>query len=121
MKFENGKLNLQGIDFTIPDGYKENESAQKLAEKADDPKDAKYSVCSFINGDKEIITKVYFSDDTQYNSLTPEDGTSVEKTMAGIKEFTSKTNIMTTLQHSNSSKTVKSLKLTDRMMQLSNP
>lgn len=85
MKFDNGKLNLQGIDFTIPDGYKENESAQKLAEKADDPKDAKYSVCSFINGDKEIITKVYFSDDTQYNSLTPEDDASVEKTMAGIK------------------------------------
>ena len=31
--FKNGKFHIEGLSFTIPDGYKENESAQKLAEK----------------------------------------------------------------------------------------
>lgn len=86
MSFDNGKLTLQDIEFNIPDGYKENESARKLAEPADDPKDAKFSVCIFKNGDKELMTKVYFSDDVNFDSLTPnDDGSSVEKTMAGTK------------------------------------
>lgn len=85
VSLENGKLKLQDVEFTIPDGYKENESARKLAQQADDPAEAKYSVCTFINGDKELITKVFFSDEVNFNSLTPaEDGSSVEKTMAGI-------------------------------------
>ena len=47
--------------------------------------DAKFSLCSFLNGDKEIVTKVFFSDEFNFNKLTPDDdGSSVEKTMAGI-------------------------------------
>ena len=46
---------------------------------------AKYSLCSFINGDKEIITKVFFLDNDKFTSLDPnDDGSSVKATMAGI-------------------------------------
>ena len=85
ISFDNGKLKIQDIELNIPDGYKENESAQKLAEKAEDMDDAKFSLCSFLNGDKEIVIKVFFSDEFNFNKLTPDDdGSSVEKTMAGI-------------------------------------
>ena len=85
ISFDNGKLKIQDIELNIPDGYKENESAQKLAEKAEDMDDAKFSLCSFLNGDKEIVTKVFFSDEFNFNKLTPDDDeSSVEKTMAGI-------------------------------------
>lgn len=83
MSFDNGKLKLQDVEFTIPDGFKENESAQKLA-AAEDVEDAKYSVCQFINDGKEIFVKVFFFDDgNEFNSLKPVD-TEVEKTIAGI-------------------------------------
>ena len=83
VKFDNGKLNLQGIDFTIPDWYKENESAQKLAEDAEKvAKGAKMSMYSFLNGDKEIITKVYFSNDDKFDKINPTDDNNEEKTIA---------------------------------------
>ena len=80
---ENNKLNLQGFDFIIPDGYKENESARKLAVEADDIDDAKCSACFFVNGDKQIYVKVFFSDDNPFTNITPLDG-QVEKTLADI-------------------------------------
>ncbi len=71
---ENGKLKLQDIEFTIPDGYKENESARKLAAPAEDIDDAKYSVCQFVNDGKEIFVKVFFfDDDGEFNNLTAVD------------------------------------------------
>ena len=86
MSFDNGKLKLQGIELTIPDGYKENESAQKLAQDAEDVNDAKFSVCEFDNGDKQIVTKVFFMDDKDFDNLSPkDDGSSIDATMAGIK------------------------------------
>ena len=85
ISFDNGKLIIQGIELTIPDGYKENQSAQRLAEDAADMEDVKYSACSFLNDGKEIVAKVFFADDSTFDNLTPdEDGSSVEKTMAGI-------------------------------------
>ena len=85
ISFDNGKLKLQGIELTIPEGYEQNKSAEKLAEPATDIDDAKYSLCSFINGDKEIITKVFFLDNDKFTSLDPnDDGSSVKATMAGI-------------------------------------
>ena len=84
MSFENGKLKLQDIEVTIPDGYKENESAQKLAADAENMDGAKYSVCQFIKDGKEIFVKVvFFNNDNVFTSLTPE-GNEVNKTMAGI-------------------------------------
>lgn len=83
--FNNGKLVIQDIEFTIPEGYEEDESAQKLAEDAPDMEDTKYSACSFLNDEKEIVIKVFFADDSTFENLTPEDdGSSVEKTIAGI-------------------------------------
>ena len=85
MSFDNGKLKLQDIEVTIPDGYKENESAQKLAVDTDDDiEDCKYSLCQFIKDGKEIFVKVvFFNNDNVFTSLTPE-GNEVNKTMAGI-------------------------------------
>lgn len=85
MSFDNGKLKLQDIEVTIPDGYKENESAQKLAVDTDDDiEDCKYSLCQFIKDGKEIFVKVvFFTNDNVFTSLTPEDN-EVNKTMEGI-------------------------------------
>ena len=81
---ENEKLKLQDIEFTIPDGYKENESARKLAAPAEDVDAAKYSVCQFVNDGKEIFVKVFFFDNgDEFTSLSPIDN-EVEKNMAGI-------------------------------------
>ena len=79
----NGDLKLQDIEFTIPDGYKENESARKLAEPTEDVEDAKYSVCSFINDGKEIVVKVFFGDDGKSFTSLDQDDNEVEKTMGG--------------------------------------
>lgn len=88
MKFDNGKLNLQDLAFTIPDGFKENESARKLAEAAEDVKDAKYSACEFIKDGKEIVVKVFFSTDgSDFTNITPDDASAVEKTIAGNKGY----------------------------------
>ena len=73
ISFENGKLNIQGIELAIPDGYKENESAQKLGEKATDV-DAKFSACEFTNGNKDIIVQVFFDDKNPFNNVTAKDG-----------------------------------------------
>lgn len=86
MSFENGKLTLQDFEFTIPDGYKENASAQVLAEDAKNVDDAKYSACQFVKDGKEIIVQVYFFGDDvdkEFTTLDPVDG-EVEKTIAGI-------------------------------------
>lgn len=84
MSFENGKLKLQDLEFTIPDGYKENETAQKLAEDAEDVENAKFSVCKFSEDGKDIFVKVFFFENgDEFTNLTPID-TEVEKTMAGI-------------------------------------
>ena len=84
MSFNNGKLKLQDVEFTIPDGFEENESAQKLAESATDVEDAKYSVCQFIKDGKEIFVKVFFFDNgNEFTNLTPMDN-EVQKTIAGI-------------------------------------
>ena len=83
MSFENGKLKLQDVELTIPDGFEENQSAQKLAEDSPDIKDAKVSVCQFIKDGKEICVKVFFFDDNEFTNLKPVDN-EVNKTISGI-------------------------------------
>lgn len=86
MNFENGKLTLQGIEFNIPDGYKENESVRVLAEPAQNMNGAKYSACSFVKDGKEIVINVFFPDEgTNFDSLEPQNDTQVEKTISGFK------------------------------------
>ena len=60
VEMENNELELQDIDFIIPDGYVENETERLLANDTDDGN--KISKCVFQNGDKQIIVKVVFSD-----------------------------------------------------------
>jgi len=109
VSFDNGKLVLQDIEFAIPDGYKENDTAQKLAEQAEDDEDAKYSLCSFLNGDKEIVVKVFFSDNliTKTSLLLTALKT---KPLQDMTESTMKTHMVTTLLHSSLSKKVNLLK-----------
>lgn len=86
ISFDNGKLKIQGIELTIPDGFKENKDEEKLAVDTNDTNNAKYSACAFTNGDKDIITKVFFMDDKEFENLTSNgDGSSIDATMAGIK------------------------------------
>ena len=87
MSFDNGKLKLQGIELTIPDGFDENKTAEILAEPAKDDNDAKFSACEFVNGDKIIVTKIFFlDDDNEFKTLNPsDDGSSIKATMAGIE------------------------------------
>lgn len=40
------------------------------------------SMYSFLNGDKEIITKVYFSNDDKFDKINPTDDNNEEKTIA---------------------------------------
>lgn len=89
MSFENGKLKLQGIELTIPDGYKENESAQKLAVDTTDVQDAKASICEFIKDGKDILVKVFFfpdDADKEFTNITPGDG-EVQKKIGDIDGY----------------------------------
>ena len=84
ISFENGKLKIQGIELTIPEGYKENETAQKLAEKATDV-DGKYSAAEFYNGNKLIIVQVFFDDKGSFDKLTTKkDSDQENKTINGV-------------------------------------
>ena len=80
--FENGVLKMQGIELTIPDGYKMDEDSKKLAEDATDA-DAKFSACKFVNGDDEIVVNVFFAD-TDFESLSPQNDTQINKTISNI-------------------------------------
>ncbi len=84
INFDNGLLKIQDLEFNIPEGYEENESAQKLAEDAADIEDAKYSACQFIKDGKEIVITVFFTDAGDFENLTATEEGAVEKTIAGI-------------------------------------
>ncbi len=71
---ENEKLKVQDEEFTIPDGYKEDESARLLAEESPDFKNAKVTVVTLENGDKNITVKVIFGDDMGFTLSADEDG-----------------------------------------------
>lgn len=83
INFENGKLTIQGIEFTIPDGYEMDESSKKVAEDAEDF-DAKYSACKFTKGDDEIVVNVFFTDG-DFENLSANNADQVEKTLNDIK------------------------------------
>jgi len=71
------------VEFKIPDGYKENESAQKLAMAADDIPGAKASLTEFVKDGQQIVVKVFFGDD-KFTSISGTKDTDVNKTIAGI-------------------------------------
>ena len=70
---DNQKLNIQQLVFTLPDGFKENESARKVAVEPDGNNTlpgVKATEGQFIKGNEKIIVKVFFADkkldDDQY-------------------------------------------------------
>lgn len=63
ININNNELKIQDLKFTIPDGYKENESARKLAADAQgDFKGAKVTCCELNKGNETILIKVFFTD-----------------------------------------------------------
>lgn len=81
----NNLLEIQKLQYTIPDGYKENESFRTVGENANMnnlPEDTKITAGEFINGDDSIIVKVFFGDTTfEKDGYTPAEG-AVEKEIA---------------------------------------
>ncbi len=71
ISIDNDKLNLQGLDFKIPEGFKENESGRLLANDTDAfGEGCKVSATEFYNNDTNIIIKVFFANDGKIENLT---------------------------------------------------
>ena len=79
IKFDNGKLVIQGIEFAIPDGYKEVDNAKVLAGNDSSFPGFKLSSDTFAKGNDKIIIKVLYSDTTEGN-YTP-NSNATEKTI----------------------------------------
>lgn len=86
IKIDNDKLSLQGIDFKIPEGYKENESARILAKDTNQfGENGKVSATEFYNNNSTIVIKSFFATDGKYENLNADNAT--EKTIGGQKGF----------------------------------
>lgn len=70
---ENNKLSIQGFDFTIPEGFEQNKSAEKVGVDATEGFEGfKISSEEFDKGDEYIIVKVVFGDtELDEDSYTP--------------------------------------------------
>jgi hypothetical protein len=82
----NNLLQIQGLNYTIPDGYKENESYRVVGDDVNQssmPEGSKITTAQFINGNDSIIIKAVFSDE-KIDEYTPTDN-AVEKEIAGQK------------------------------------
>ena len=90
----NNLLQIQGLNYTIPDGYKENESFRVVGDDVNQssmPEGSKITSAQFINGNDSIIIKAIFGDEKfDKDGYTPSDS-AVEKEIAGqqgwIDEF----------------------------------
>ena len=84
----NDKLSLQGIDFKVPTGFKENESARMVANATEAfGEKCKESSTEFYNNDTNFFVKVFFADDGKFDDLKVNDATN--KTIAGHEGFIS--------------------------------
>lgn len=86
--YKDGKLNIQGLDFNIPDGYKENSTIKKVGVDAGENfKGFLLSIDGFDKGNNHIIVKVIFGDnDMDNDSYTPPEDT-VAKKIAGYDGY----------------------------------
>ncbi len=86
------KLTIADHSFTIPNGYKEMPSLRD--ENLESFYDGiYYSACELKNGSKEIIVKVFYTDqmDIDESTYTPGDN-AVEKTIGGVGGFLTEEN-----------------------------
>lgn len=81
---ENDKLTIQGVEFKIPNGFKENETGRLLANQTEafgEP--CKVSLTELTKDNTTIIVKTFFADDGKFENLTGDNS----KTIAGHKGF----------------------------------
>ena len=84
----NDKLSLQGMDFKVPAGFKENESSRMVANATEAfGEKCKESCTEFYNNDTNFFVKVFFADDGKFDDLKVNDATN--KTIAGHEGFIS--------------------------------
>ena len=84
----NDKLSLQGIDFKVPTGFKENESARMVANATEAfGEKCKVSGSEFYNNDTNIIINAFFANDGKFDDLKVNNATN--KTIAGHEGFIS--------------------------------
>ena len=83
--FNNGKLKIQGFEFTVPEGYKENDTAKKVGEEADQKAfpDFSISIDRFDKGNDSIIFKVVYGDKKLDNSTYTPNSDSQSKNIGG--------------------------------------
>ncbi|MBQ7928896.1 MAG: hypothetical protein IJ287_09200 [Methanobrevibacter sp.] len=73
ISIDNNKLKMQGVEFKIPEGFKENESARMLANDTNAfGEDCKESATTFYNNDTTIIVKIFFAKDGKFENVTGE-------------------------------------------------
>lgn len=86
VQVDNNVVTIQGFKFTIPDGFKENESAKKVGEEADQElfPDFKESTVAFDKGDDRYLITVLFGDEkVDDDSYTPAKN-ATEKELADV-------------------------------------
>lgn len=85
----NNNVKIQDISYTIPDGFKENKSAEVVGEDADQNTfpGAKISTVRFDKDNESIIIKVIFSDSKFDNSTYEPGNNTVAKTVANIEGY----------------------------------
>lgn len=82
VSIDNNKVKIQGFEFTIPDGYKENESARLVGNDTDQNEfpGFKISQVRFDKGNDSVIVKVVYGDkEMNADSYTPQNGSASEK------------------------------------------
>jgi hypothetical protein len=88
LSLNNDKLSIQGVDFKVPEGFKENESARMVANATEAfGEKCKVSGSEFYNNDTNIIVNVFFANDGKFDDLKVNNATN--KTIAGHEGFIS--------------------------------
>lgn len=106
----NNQLTIQNEKFTIPDGYKENESGRVLAGDASAQfgNGAKVTTCDLIKDNNIIIIKVFFGDGA-FENITPSNPDAVNKTIGGHSGFVSQKNSSVIFDYGSNGKMVEIL------------
>ena len=105
IQINNNELKIQDEKFTIPDGYKENESARDVgADGKGNFEGAKVSICELKKGNETILIKVFFADGGIHN-LTPLEN-SENKTIGGHNGFLTTENGLVTFDYGVNEKVV---------------
>lgn len=89
ISLDDNVLKIQGLEYTVPEGYTEDKKEQALAEEADQDAFPGFKVSSetFVKGNDSIIIKVLFGDEEMdEDSYTPGEN-AVNKEIAGTKGY----------------------------------